>query len=86
VDVGKLRGKEEELWLLVLVGKSSSNLQLLRCLASRDKSGVAGFCSVMVEMSSYLGSYGPSSDTAGGFLCCSHVHHFKTFAFLVIIY
>jgi hypothetical protein len=36
------------------------HLQLVRCLASREKSGVAGFCSVMVEMSSSLGLYGPA--------------------------
>jgi hypothetical protein len=35
------------------------SLRSLRCVASREKSGVAGFYSVMVQMSSYLGSYGP---------------------------
>jgi hypothetical protein len=48
---------------------------------NREKSGVAGFCSVMVLMSSYLGSYGPSSGRAGGSLCNSHVHHLKTWHF-----
>jgi hypothetical protein len=37
--------------------------------------GVVGFCSVMVEVSSYSGSYGPSSGRAGRFVCYSHVHH-----------
>jgi hypothetical protein len=64
VDVEKLRGKEGELWLLVLVGKGSLYLQVLRCHVSREKSGVARFCSVMVEMSSHLGSYGPGSGRA----------------------
>jgi hypothetical protein len=86
VDVEKLRGKEGELWLLVLVGEGSFHLQLLRCLANRDKSGVAGLCSEMVEMSPYLESYGPSFDRAGGSSCYSHLHHFKTFALSVIIY
>jgi hypothetical protein len=54
VDVEKLRGKEGELWLLVLVGEGSFHLRLLSCLVSREKSGGAGFCSVLVEMSSYL--------------------------------
>jgi hypothetical protein len=44
---------------------------------SRDKSGVAGLCSVMVVMGSYLRSYGPSSGRAGGSLGNSHVHHFQ---------
>jgi hypothetical protein len=44
---------------------------------SREKSGVAGFCSVMVVMSSYLRSYGPSSGRAGGSLGNSHVHRLK---------
>jgi hypothetical protein len=79
VDVEKLRGMEGELWLLVLVGKGSFHLLLLRCLVSRDKSGVARFCSVMIEMSSHLGSHGPSSGRAGRSLCYSHVHHFKKF-------
>jgi hypothetical protein len=35
------------------------SLRLLGCLASREKSWVAGFYPVMVQMSSYLGSYGP---------------------------
>jgi hypothetical protein len=48
VDVEKLGGKEGELWGLTLVGQSSLYLQFLRCLISRDKSGVARFCSVMV--------------------------------------
>jgi hypothetical protein len=56
MDVEKLGGKEE-LWLLVLVGKGSLYLIFLRCLASREKLGVARLCSVMVEMNSYLGSY-----------------------------
>jgi hypothetical protein len=78
VDVEKLRGKGGELCLLVLVGKGSFHLRLLRCLASREKSGVAGFSSEMVEMSSYLGSYGPTSGRAGRSLCYSHVHHLRT--------
>jgi hypothetical protein len=77
VEVEKLRGREGELWLLVLAGKGSFHLQLLRCLASREKLAVAGFCSVMVEMSSYLGSYGPSSGRAGRSLCYSHIPNFK---------
>jgi hypothetical protein len=80
VDVKKLHGKEGELWLLVLVGKGTFHLRLLRWLASREKSGVAGLGSVMVEMSSYLGSSGPGPDRAGGSLCYSDAHHFKTFA------
>jgi hypothetical protein len=67
VDVEKLRGKEGELWLLMLVGKGSFHLRLLRCLASRGKLGVAGFCSVMLGMSSW--SSGPGSGRAG-----IHVH------------
>jgi hypothetical protein len=67
MDVEKLGGKEGELWLLVvLVGQNSLYLQLLRCLVSRDKSGVATLCSVMVEMSSsHLGLYGPGLGRAG---------------------
>jgi hypothetical protein len=65
------------LWLLVLVGKGSLHLQLLWCLVSRDKSGVARLCSVMTEMSSHLRSYGPASGRAGRSLCYSHIHHTK---------
>lgn len=57
MDVEKLGGKKEE--LLLLLGKGYLCLQLLRCLISRDKSGVARLCSVIIEMSSYLGSYRP---------------------------
>jgi hypothetical protein len=81
VDVEKLGVKEGELWLLVLVGEGSFHLRLLRCLASRENAGVAGFSSVMVEMSCYLGSYGPGSGRAGGSLCYSHVHRLKTWHF-----
>jgi hypothetical protein len=77
VNVEKLGVKEGELWLLVLVGEGSFHLRLQRCLASSEESGVAGFCSVMVEMSCYLGSYGPGSGRAGGSLCYSHVHHLQ---------
>ena len=84
--VEKLRGKEGELWLLVLVGKGSVRLRLLRCLACKEKSGVAGLCSVLVKMSSYQGFYGPGSGKAGRSLCYSHAHHYKTFALSAIIY
>jgi hypothetical protein len=63
--------------MLVLVGEG---------LASREQLGVAGLCSVMVEMSSYLGSSGPGSGRAGGSLCYSDVHHCKTSALSVIVY
>jgi hypothetical protein len=56
----------------------SSPTQFPNCLASGGKPGVAEFCSVTVEMNSYLWSYGPSSGWAGSSLCYSHVHHFKT--------
>lgn len=59
-----LLGKEGELW--VLVGKGSLHLRLLRSLSRREMLGVAGFCSVMVQMCSYLGSYGPGSGRAVG--------------------
>jgi hypothetical protein len=78
------RGCREVMWegrIIVVAGASrqgSFHQWLLRCRTSREKSGVAGFCSVMVEMSSYLGSYGPGSCRAGGSLRYSHVHHFKT--------
>jgi hypothetical protein len=49
LDVEKLDGEKGELWLLGLVGQSPLYLQLHRYLASRDKSGVAGACSVMLE-------------------------------------
>lgn len=60
MDVEKLSGKEGELWLLmvVLVGQSYLPLPLLRCLVSRKKSEVAKLCSVMVRISSDLGSNG----------------------------
>jgi hypothetical protein len=77
----KLGVKEGELWFLVLLGQISLYLQLLRCLASSDKSGVVRFCSVMVEMSSQLGLYGPGLGRAGRSLCYSHVHHIKNLHF-----
>jgi hypothetical protein len=57
----------------VVVGASRQG-----CLASREKSGAAGFCRVKLEMSSYLGSYGPGLGRAGDSLCYNHVHRFKT--------
>jgi hypothetical protein len=65
----------------VLLRKKPSGLlylRLLNRLASREKLGVAGFCSVTVEMSSCLGSYGPSSGRTGRSSCYSYIHHFKT--------
>jgi hypothetical protein len=44
----------------VLVGEGSFHLRLSDCLARRGKWGVAGSCSVMMKMDSYLGSYGPN--------------------------
>jgi hypothetical protein len=67
--------------VLVLVGRSSLYLQLLRFLISRVKSGVASLCSVMVEMTSHLGSYWPASGRIGRCLCCSHVDHIKNLHF-----
>jgi hypothetical protein len=64
VYVEKLRGKEGESWLLVLVGEGSVYLRLISCLASGEKSGVASLCLVIVEMRSYLGSHGPGSGKA----------------------
>jgi hypothetical protein len=86
VDVEKLGGEEGELWLLalLLVGQSSLYLPFIRCLASRDKSGVGRLWSVMVEMSSRLGSYGPGSGRAGRPLCYSHVHHTKNLHFKLL--
>jgi hypothetical protein len=61
------RGFREVTWArkvncgCLLVGKDSFHLRLLNCPASRVRSRVAGLCSVMVEMSSCLGPYGPSS-------------------------
>jgi hypothetical protein len=84
-DVKKLGGKEGELWLimllLLLLSKGYLYLQLLRCPVSRDKSGVARLCSVIVEMSSYLGLYRRSSGRAGRSLCYSHVHYTKNLHF-----
>jgi hypothetical protein len=71
--------------LLMLVGQSSLYLQLLRCLVSRDKSGVARMCSVMVEMSSsHLGLYGHVSGRAGRSLCYHHIHHIKNLQFKLL--
>jgi hypothetical protein len=84
VDVEKLRGKEGELSFLVLVGKGSFHPRLLRCLSSREKSGVAEFCLAMVEMGSYLGAYGPDSSRAGRALCYSYVHKCKTLHFSLL--
>jgi hypothetical protein len=42
-------GRKESCGLLVLVGKGSLYLQLLWCLLSRDKFGVARLCSVMLS-------------------------------------
>jgi hypothetical protein len=58
VDVEELGGKEVQLQLLVLA-QNSLCLQSIKCRASREKLGVAGFCSVSFEMSAPLGSYGP---------------------------
>jgi hypothetical protein len=69
--------------VVVLIGKDSLYLQLLRCLVSRDKSLVARFCSVMVEIVSHLGSYGPGSDRTGGSLCYRHVQHTKNLNFII---
>jgi hypothetical protein len=55
-------------------------LQLSNWFANRERSGVLGFCCVMVEVSSYAGSYGPSSGRAGRSVCYSDVHRFKTLA------
>jgi hypothetical protein len=62
------------------------HLRLPNYLASKEKSGVAGFCSIMVKISSHLESYRPSSGRAGCSLCYSHVLHFKTFALSVLFY
>jgi hypothetical protein len=75
VDGEKLHGKEGELWLLVLVDKGYFYQRLLNCLASRENSGVSGFRSVMVQLSSYLGSHGPGLGRAGRSLCYSHVQN-----------
>jgi hypothetical protein len=75
VDVEKLGGEEGELWFLGLVGQSTLYLQFLRCLASRDKSGVARLCSVIVAMSSHLESRRPGSGRVGRSLYCSRVYH-----------
>jgi hypothetical protein len=77
MDVEELRGKEGGLWLPVLVGVGSFHLRSLNCHARMGKSGVTGYCSVMVEMGSYLGSCEPGSVRAGRPLCYSNVHHFK---------
>jgi hypothetical protein len=50
------------------------HLQLSNWLANQERLGVVGFCSIMVEVSSYPGSYGPKSGRAGRFVCYSHVH------------
>jgi hypothetical protein len=50
---------------------------LTKLSRNREKSGVVVFCSVTVELSSYLGSYVPSSDRGGRSLCYRHVHHFN---------
>jgi hypothetical protein len=52
-DVEKLDGEEGELKFFGLVGQSSLYLQFLRHLATKDKLGVAGLCSVVVEMGSF---------------------------------
>jgi hypothetical protein len=59
LDIQRFGGKEGELWLLMLVGKGYLYLQLVRCLISRYKSGVAKLCLVMIEMNFYLGLYQP---------------------------
>jgi hypothetical protein len=60
------RGCREVTWegrRIVVAGASRRgffHLQLSNWLANRERSGVVGFCYVMVEVSSYSGSYGPS--------------------------
>jgi hypothetical protein len=64
-------GEQYKLW-------SSSLCSFIQnVFQSREKSGVAGFWSVIVEICFYLGSYGRRSGSAWGFLCYSHVHHSK---------
>jgi hypothetical protein len=43
--------------------------------SKRERSGLIGFCSLLVEVSSYPGSYGRIWGRAGRFVCYSHVHH-----------
>jgi hypothetical protein len=52
--------------------KGFFHLRLPNWLANRERSRVVGFCSVMVEVSSYPGSYGPSSGRPGRSVCYSH--------------
>jgi hypothetical protein len=49
------------LWLLLLAGEGSLPT-IIKLARKPEKVGVVGFCSVMVEASSYPGSYGPNSD------------------------
>jgi hypothetical protein len=56
------------------------HLRLPNWLTKPESSRVVGFCFVMVEVSSYPGSYGPSSGRAGRSVCYSHVHNFKILA------
>jgi hypothetical protein len=56
------------------------HLQLSNWLTNRERSVAVGFCSIMVEVSSYPGSYGPSSGRAGRSIYYSHVHNFKSLA------
>jgi hypothetical protein len=53
MDVEKLGGEEGELFFWASRPKFSFYIQFLRCHASRNKSGVARLCSMMVQMVSF---------------------------------
>jgi hypothetical protein len=80
---GERRGTVDVVWAPVV--KGNLYLPLLRCLRSRHKPGVARLCSVMVEISSRPGSYGPGLDRTGRSLCYNHEHHTHNLLFKLFI-